>query len=50
MHSIIKKNSRYDYVFPVFLGVWFVHHGGHFKADHKQIFCFKIKQGFKLSF
>ena len=50
MHLIIKKNSRYDYIFPVFLGVWFVHHGGHFLADHKQILCLKTKQSFKLSF
>ena len=50
MHLIIKKNIRYDYIFPVFLGVWFVHHGGHFWADHEQILCLKTKQSFKLSF
>ena len=47
---IIKKNGKYDYVFPVLLGVWFVRRGGHFGADHEQILCLKTKQSFKLSF
>ena len=50
LHLIIKKNGKYDYVFPVLLGVWFVRRGGHFGADHEQMLCLKSKQSFKLSF
>ena len=46
----MKKNRKYNYVFPVLLGMWFVREGGHFGADHEQKACLKTELSFKLSF